>query len=130
MALGCLQDNATMTNDNSNRRRHLILSACGGFLFSRKSVAHGALHPFYAKTPHFPPIQIKLPLQQSPSWLVLCNKILLMTHGHIFHVFQLTSLSLLLLPSQCHGYSLCSDHDFLNNVLSTQNAYDQTIWYH
>ncbi len=37
---------------------------------SRKSVARGALHPFFAKTPHFPLNQIKLPLQQSPSRLV------------------------------------------------------------
>ncbi len=32
--------------------------SCGGFLFSRKSVASGALHPFFAKTPHFPLNQI------------------------------------------------------------------------
>ena len=31
-----------------------ILSACGEFLFSRKSVARGALHPFYIETPPFP----------------------------------------------------------------------------
>ncbi len=54
MALRCLQDDAIMTNNNSNCRHHQILSACGGFLFSRKSVARGALHPFFAKTPHFP----------------------------------------------------------------------------
>jgi hypothetical protein len=33
--------------------------------------------PFFAKTPHFPLNQIKLPLQQSPSWFViikLCGK--------------------------------------------------------
>ncbi len=54
MALGCLQDDATMTNDNSNRRRHPILSACGGFLFSRKSIARRALHPFFQNAP-FPP---------------------------------------------------------------------------
>jgi hypothetical protein len=70
MALGCLQDNATTTNDNSNCRHHQILSACGGFLFSWKFVARGALHPFFSKTPHFPLNQIKLPLRQSPSWLV------------------------------------------------------------
>ncbi len=65
MALGCLRDDATTTNDNSKRRCHRILSACGGFLFSRKSVARGALHPFFAKTPHFPLNQIKLPLRRS-----------------------------------------------------------------
>jgi hypothetical protein len=39
--------------------------------FFRKSIARGALHPFFAKTPHFPLNQIKLPLRQSPSWLVV-----------------------------------------------------------
>jgi hypothetical protein len=29
-----------------------------------------SITPFFAKTPHFPLNQIKLPLQQSPSWLV------------------------------------------------------------
>ncbi len=70
MALGCLQDDATTTNDNSNRRRHRILSAWGGFLFPWGSVARGALHPIFAKTPRFPLNQIKLPLRRSPSWLV------------------------------------------------------------
>ncbi len=70
MALGCLRDDTTTTNDNPNRRRHQILSACGGFLFSRKSVARRALHPFFSKTPHFPLNQIKLPLRRSPSQLV------------------------------------------------------------
>ncbi len=55
MALGCLQDDATTTNDNSNRRRHQILSACGGFLFSRKSVARGVIHPFFCQNTQFPP---------------------------------------------------------------------------
>jgi hypothetical protein len=32
-----------------------ILSACGEFLFSQKSIARGALHPFYIETPPFPP---------------------------------------------------------------------------
>jgi hypothetical protein len=31
-----------------------ILSACGGFLFSQKSVARGALNPFYTKMPPSP----------------------------------------------------------------------------
>jgi hypothetical protein len=74
MALGCLQDDATTTNNNLNRRRHQILLACGGFCFSRKSVARGALHPFFAKTPHFPLNQIKLPLRRSPSRLVIWEK--------------------------------------------------------
>jgi hypothetical protein len=39
--------------------------------FSWKSIARGALHPFFSKTPHFPLNQIKLPLRQSPSWLVI-----------------------------------------------------------
>ncbi len=85
MALGCLRDDATMTNDNSNHRRDRILSTCGGFLFSRKSVARGALHPFFAKMPHFPLNQIKLPLQQSPSRLVIF-KILICTRCDILNV--------------------------------------------
>ncbi len=55
MALGYLQDNVTTTNDNSNHRRHRILSACGGFLFSWKSVARGALHPVFCQNAPFPP---------------------------------------------------------------------------
>ncbi len=73
MALGCLHDNATTTNNDSNRLHHRILSACGGFLFSPKSVARGALQPFFSKTPYFPLNQIKLPLRRSPSQLVLTN---------------------------------------------------------
>ena len=89
MALGCLRDNATTTNDNSNRRHHRILSACGGFLFSRKSVARGALHPFFAKTPHFPLNKIKLPLRQSPSWLVVIKNYLNSPRGRFSReVFQ------------------------------------------
>jgi hypothetical protein len=80
MALGCLRDDATMMNDNSNRRRHRILSACGGFHFSWKSVARGALHPFFAKTPHFPLNQIKLPLRQSPSRLVFIIIVLIINN--------------------------------------------------
>ena len=70
MALGCLRDNATMTNDNSNRHRHRILSACGGFLFSRKSVARGALHPFFQNAP-FPPKSNKTAPAAKP--LLACN---------------------------------------------------------
>jgi hypothetical protein len=42
--------------------------------FFRKSIARGALHPFFAKTPHFPLHQIKLPLRGSPSRLVAILK--------------------------------------------------------
>jgi hypothetical protein len=31
--------------------------------------------PFFSKTPHFPLNQIKLPLRQSPSWLVQNNNL-------------------------------------------------------
>jgi hypothetical protein len=54
MALRCLRDDATTTNDNLNCRHHRTLSACEGFLFSPKSVARGALHPFFQNAP-FPP---------------------------------------------------------------------------
>jgi hypothetical protein len=81
MALGCLRDDATRTNDNLNCRHHRILSACGGFLFSRKSVARGALHPFFQNAP-FPPKSNKTapvakPLSACPikffEWTLHCQ---------------------------------------------------------
>ncbi len=75
MALGCLQDNATTTNDNSNRRHHWILSACGGFLFFSEIRSPRSVTPFFSKTPHFPLNQIKLPLRRSPSWLVIGERL-------------------------------------------------------
>jgi hypothetical protein len=42
-----------------------VLSACGGFLFSRKSVRY----TFFVKTP-LPPPEKKLPRWRSPYWLV------------------------------------------------------------
>jgi hypothetical protein len=48
-----------------------ILSAYGGFLFSQKSVARRALHPFIGQNAPFPPPKKKLPQQRSPYWLVI-----------------------------------------------------------
>jgi hypothetical protein len=111
MALGCLQDDATTTNDNSNHRRHRILSACGGFLFSRKSVACGALHPFFAKMPHFPLNQIKLPLRQSPSRLVYQINIKLMYLLKKKNLRQIIDLTKNLAPrplcKRCVSPSVC-----------------------
>jgi hypothetical protein len=46
-----------------------ILSACGGFLSSRKSVARGALQPFLPKRPLPPPPQKKCTRGAAPIGL-------------------------------------------------------------
>ncbi len=75
MALGCLRDDATTMNDNSNRRRHQNTVSLWRISFFSEIRSPWSITPFFSKTPHFPLNQIKLPLRRSPSQLVHYNHV-------------------------------------------------------